>query len=117
MQEAGPVGAVGTAKQGKPVGGGRGRAQSHGAKATKGSEMQEPGCFQLRGVRMGACGVGGSVAGARQAAARSSQVAQSTCGYRSQGLSGSEVGGVGVGEEAAGKGEERRGPVSAPSPA
>ena len=90
------MGAVGTAKQGKPVGGGRGRAQSHGAKATKGSEMQEPGCSQLRGVRMGPRGVGGSMAGARQAAARSSQVAQSTCGYRSQGLSGSEVGGWGL---------------------
>ena len=54
---------VGTAKQGKQVGGGRRRALSHRGKSQKGSEMHEPGCSQLRRVRMGARGGGGSLPG------------------------------------------------------
>lgn len=45
---------------------------------------------------MGASLAPRGVAGARQATARSSQVAQSTCECRSQGLSGSEAGGLGL---------------------
>ena len=48
----------------------------------------------------------GAMAGARQAAARSSQVAQSTHGCRSQGLSGSEAGGWGLEKRQQEKGRE-----------
>ena len=51
----------------------------------------------------------GAVAGARQAAARSSQVAQSTRGCRSQGLSGSEAGRWGLEKRQQEKGRREEG--------
>lgn len=113
------MGEVGTAKQGKQVGGGEeggGRALSHRGKGQKESETVRTRVQSAQGSENGGSWRGGeppwhlgAVAGARQAAARSSQVAQSTRGCRSQGLSGSEAGRWGLENRQQEKGRREEG--------